>query len=167
MGGMCSECFADFPVRKLTATQVHLMLDGKLFQYKRPKTYILDQMDLMDATMKKVIRSWDVPDQDYPIAISEDGKTLYLNVAFTKQDEVAGQWQPLKRGMKPKQEYPNSLFAISEHDIKFVEAKLILSKQTSEEITKHPIDPQNSYILFKRFRVGKKSFIVRFSAPCT
>lgn len=164
---MCSECFADFPVRKLTATQVHLMLDGKLFQYKRPKTYILDQMDLMDATMKKVIRSWDVPDQDYPIAISEDGKTLYLNVAFTKQDEVAGQWQPLKRGKKPKQEYPNSLFAISEHVIKFVEAKPILSKQTSEEISKHSIDPKTPYKAFQRFRIGNRSFIVRFSAPCT
>ena len=117
--------------------------------------------------MTKVIRSWDVPDQDYPIAISEDGKTLYLNVAFTKNDEIAGQGLSWEKGKNPKQGYPNSLFAISANEIKFVEAKPILSQQSSEILPQHPIDQNNSYILFKRFRIGKKSFIVRFSAPCT
>ena len=117
--------------------------------------------------MKKVIRSWDVPTQDFPIAISEDGKTLYLNVSFTKQDEIAGHWQSWESGKKPKQEFPYCLFAISANEIKFVEAKPVLSKQKIEEITNHPKDPNNAYEAFRRFRIGKKSFIVRYSGPCT
>lgn len=62
MGGMCSECFAEFPVRKLVKSELHLMIGGKLYPFKRPKNFNLDQMDLMDTTMTKVIRSWDVPD---------------------------------------------------------------------------------------------------------
>lgn len=165
-GGMCSECFANFPIHKLTVTRLDLLVGGKVYQFKRPKEFTLDQMDLMDATMKKVIRSWEVPDQDVPDAISEDGKTLYLKSDFTNYDKYPGFAPFSKSGKKPKQKYPYSLIALSGNGLKFVEAKPILTKQKSEDILNHPIDPNNSYQSFRRFRVGTKSFIVRYSSPC-
>ena len=82
--------------------------------------------------MKKVIRSWDVPTQDYPSAISEDGKTLFLRVGFTEKDRERGIKVTSTIGKKMKQEFPYSLLAISANEIKFVEAKPILTQQTSE-----------------------------------
>ncbi len=138
-----------------------------MYQFKRPKQFVLDKMDLMDATMKKVIRSWEVPTQDFPVALSEDGKILYFSVDFTEADSAAGRWQLWREGEKPKQEYPSTLLAISAEGIKFVVAKPILARQKSEELKKHLKDPKNDYLMFRQFRVGNKSYIIRYSAPCT
>jgi hypothetical protein len=161
-GGACGECFADFPVRKLISSEVHLQLNGMVQKFMRPKEFILDQMDLMDSTMKKVIRSWDVPTQDLPAAISEDGKILYLNPDFTNHNKYAGYSQLSKSGKKRQQEFPYCLLAISVDGLKFVEAKPILIKQRIEEISR-----QNDYVAFRRFRLGKKNLIVRYTSPCT
>ena len=162
ISGACGECFAEFPVRKLSSSEIHLLLNGKVQKFTRPKEFTLDQMDLMDSTMKKVIRSWDVPTQDLPAAISEDGKILYLDPAFTNDNKYAG-YSPLsKSGKKRQQEFPYFLLAISVDGLKFVEAKPILIKQRIEEISR-----QNDYVAFRRFRLGKKNLIVRYTSPCT
>ena len=163
----CGECFTEFPVHKLSATEIHTLVGGKMYHFKRPKQFVLDKMDLMDATMKKVIRSWEIPVQSFPTAISEDGKTLYLGTDFTEADAAAGRWHLWKEGEKPKQEYPSALLAFSSEGMRFVVAKPILARQKSEEIKKHPKDPKNDYLMFRRFRVATKSYIIRYSAPCT
>ena len=154
-------------MHKLTATEIHTLVGGQMYQFKRPKQFVLDKMDLMDATMKKVIRSWEIPNQDFPAAISEDGKTLYLGADFTEADSEAGRWHLWKEGEKPKQEYPSALLAFSSEGMRFVVAKPILARQKSEEINKHPKNSKNSYLSFRRFRVGNKGYIIRYSAPCT
>ena len=36
-----------------------------------------------------------------------------------------------------------------------------------KEIEDHPTDPKNAYLTFIRFSAGDKTYIIRFSAPCT
>jgi hypothetical protein len=41
----------------------------------------LEEIELVDETMKRVIRKWEVPNETYPLGISADGRTLYLREA--------------------------------------------------------------------------------------
>jgi hypothetical protein len=41
----------------------------------------LEEIELVDETMKRVIRKWEVPNETYPVGISADGRTLYLREA--------------------------------------------------------------------------------------
>jgi hypothetical protein len=47
----------------------------------------LEEIELVDETMKRVIRKWEVPNETYPVGISADGRTLYLPVEFTEGDQ--------------------------------------------------------------------------------
>ena len=121
-------------------------------------------MELVDETMKRVIRKWETPDETFPIGISADGRTLYLPVEFTESDHDASMWLLWQQG---KKSYPSSVLAISPTGIRFEVAAKALAGQESEDILDFPKDPDNAYLGYKRFRVKGKTHIIRFSYPCT
>src|SRR6185503_20155669 len=72
-GGMCGECMSLVPNAQVTKTQMVLVADGKRYRVQRPAAFILDEVELVDAGMKKVQRTWQLPFQTIPVGISPDG----------------------------------------------------------------------------------------------
>jgi hypothetical protein len=64
------------------------VLDGKKYLLKRPVEFRLEEIELVDETMKRVIRKWEVPNETFPIGVSADGRILYLPVEFTESDRT-------------------------------------------------------------------------------
>jgi hypothetical protein len=163
-GGPCADCYALIPTLSFSAQNILAVLDGKKYSLKRPAEFRLEEMELVDEMMKRVIRKWEVPNEDFPIGVSVDGRTLYLPVEFTESDHDAGIWLPWKNG---KKSYPSSVLAISPTGIRFEVAAKALAGREDPEILDFPEDPNNAYLAYWRFRVKGKTFIIRFSGPCT
>jgi hypothetical protein len=152
------------PAINVTSQNIFAVLDGKKYLLKRPAEFRLEEMELVDDTMKTVIRKWEVTDETFPIGISADGRTLYLPVEFTESDHDANMWLLWKEG---KKSHPSSVLAISPTGIRFEVAAKALAGQESEDILDFPKDPDNAYLMYKRFRVKGKTYIIRYSGPCT
>lgn len=172
--GPCTYCFTLIPAINVTSQNILAVLDGKKYLLKRPADFPLSQADLVDETMKRAIRKWEIPSQTYLIGISADGRTLYLPVEFTESDLDANiMWLQGKQG---KKRYPTSVLAISPAGIRFeLAAKALVADQESEEILGQecedildfPEDTKGDYSACRRFRVKGKTYIVRYSGPCT
>jgi hypothetical protein len=86
----------------------------------------LEEIELVDETMKRVTRKWEVPNETYPVGISADGRTLYLPVEFTEGDQDANMWLLWRHG---KKSYPSSVLAISPTGSRFEGAAKALVDQ--------------------------------------
>lgn len=161
--GLCDENFAHLSVINVTSQNILAVLDGEKYLLKRPAGFLLEEMELVDETMKRVIRKWEVPTQTWPIGISADGRTLYLSIEFTKNDLDGNGWWVWKQGKKG---YPTSVLAVSPTGIRFEVAAKALAGQESE-IPDFPEDPNNGYLAYRRYRVKGETYIIRFSNPCT
>lgn len=146
--GLCGECTSMIPAVQVTRQEMFLIAEGRRYRVQRPASFILDEAELVDASMKKVLRTWQLPYQTFPLGISPDGSTLYLE--FWTQYQLDGVVLELSK---------NGAVAFRDRSkIKLIEGKLIED---------HPRDPNNAYLSFKRFDTGNKTYIIRFSAPCT
>lgn len=160
----CGEKYTYLPVINVTSQNILAVFDGKKYLLKRPADFPLEEMELVDETLKKVVRKWDVPTPTYPIGVSAGGQTLYIPIAFTESDRDANAWLLWKHG---KKSYPTSVLAVSPTGIRFEVAAKALTGQESEDILDFPKDPDNSYLAYRRFRVKGKTYIIRFVNPCT
>lgn len=146
--GMCGECEALIPSVQVNKQEMTLIAGGKRYRVRRPKPFILDEAKLVDATMKKVLRTWQLPYQTIPVGISSDGAKLYLDL-YTDY------------------ELDDLVLELSENGrLTFLdrrESQLIAGKLLED----HPKDPRNDYLSFIRFQAGDKTYIVRFWGPCT
>jgi hypothetical protein len=146
--GLCGECMSRVPAVQVTAKEMVLIADGKRYRVRRPSTFILDEAELVDAKMKKVLRKWQLPYQSIPIGISSDGAKLYLDFYTDyKLDDLVLELSE------------NGKLAFRDRG----EVQLVKGKWIED----HPKDPNNAYLSFIRFDTGDKTFIIRFSAPCT
>jgi hypothetical protein len=141
--GMCGECFFAFPSLGVTGREILLLLGGRQYRLRRPSLFRLDEMSLVDSSMKRVLRTWEVPYQSMPLGISADGTHLYIS---TELDRLALEIAPSGLSFK----------ATSQIEVR-----------DGKEVEKHPRDPGNAYLGFMRFRSGQRSYIIRYSAPCT
>ncbi len=171
--GPCTYCFTWIPAINVTSQNILAVLDGKKYLLKRPADFPLSQAELVDKTMKRGIRKWEMPSQDFPIGMSADGLTLYLPVEFTESDLDANMWLLWKEG---KKSYPSAVLAISPAGIRFeVSAKALGADQEPEEILGQecedildfPEDTKGDYSACRRFRIKGKTYIIRYSGPCT
>jgi hypothetical protein len=146
--GLCGECRSMVPAAQVTAREMVLVAEGKQHRVRRPKAFVLDQAELVDATMKKVSRTWQLPYQTVPLGISPEGTKLYLNfyTDYKLDDLVLELSENGKLAFRARGE------------VELIEGKFVED---------HPKDPNNAYLSFKRFDTGDKTFIIRFWAPCT
>jgi len=146
--GMCGECESLIPSVQVSKQEMTVIAGGKRHRARRPKSFILDEAELVDATMKKVLRTWQLPYQTIPVGISADGAKLYLDLytEYELDDLVLELSENGRLAFRDRRES------------QLIEGKLM------EE---HPNDPRNAYLSFMRFQTGDKTYIVRFSGPCT
>jgi len=162
--GPCSYCFALIPALSLSAQSILAVLDGKKYLLKRPVEFRLEEIELVDETMKRVIRKWEVPNETFPIGVSADGRTLYLPVEFTEGDQDANMWLLWRQG---KKSYPSSVLAISPTGIRFEVAAKALVDQNIEETRDIPASPDSDSLALKLVRVKGKTYVIRYPGVCT
>ena len=146
--GACGECFSQIPILQITQQEMVVVSEGKRYRLRRPADFGLDEAALVDETMKKVLRTWQLPYQTVPEGISADGTKIYLAL------------------------YPEQLNSIvlelSEDGKAQFKARSDVNLQGGgENIENHPKEPGNDYLMFMRFNVGGKKYIIKYSAPCT
>lgn len=146
--GACGECFSQIPILQVTQQEMVVVSEGKRYRLKRPADFSLDEAALVDETMKKVLRTWQLPYQTVPEGISADGTKLYLAIYEEQLDALV-----LELSEDGKAQFK----ARSDVDL----------QGEGERIENHPKEPGNDYLMFMRFNVGGKKYIIKYSAPCT
>jgi len=84
--GPCGECFVSIPVTRVTAKEIELVAGGKKYVVVRPNSFLLDEVDLVDQSMRKVLRTWHY--NGVPWSVSSDGTKLYFEIYF--ENGIAG-----------------------------------------------------------------------------
>lgn len=146
---LCGECGQSrLPSVQVTKKEMVLVAEGKRYRVRRPASFYLDEVELVDPTLKKVLRTWQQPYEAIPVGISRDGKKLYLDL-----------WTEYHLdGLVLELSETGTLAFRDRTEAQMVEGNLIED---------HPKDPNNAYLTFIRFDAGDKTYIIRFSAPCT
>jgi hypothetical protein len=148
--GLCGECFFRIACLNVTRRDLLMISKGRRYRLKRSKQMALDEMSLVDETMKRALRTWQVPYQSVPLGISQDATKLYLELRDEGERDV----------------FEKLALEISETGLR-IQARDEVNLKEGEGIEQHPIDPKNAYLSFMRFRIGDQSYIIRFSGPCT
>ena len=146
---LCGECDAQVPSLQVTKQEILLVAGGKRHRVRRPATFLLDEAELVDASMKRVLRTWQLPYQTVPIGISADGTRLYLEfyTQFPLEDlalEISG------RGV---------LAIRARADVGL--------RDEGEWLERLPKYAADTKLTFMRFKAGNKTYIVRSMSPCT
>ena len=137
--------YTEFPVAGVTSTLLTLIVDGEEINLTRPKKFAMDEIVLVDRSLKRKLRTWTVPMDRSPKGISQDGTKIYVSSyvddVFIEVD-ARGRLRFVAQGEEP----------------------MIV---TSTDLTRFPKEKDNDYLGFRRFRAGNKSYTVKFSHPCT
>jgi hypothetical protein len=137
--GSCGECLMTIPVTSVSKNEISLLASGKEYKVKRVPRFTLNEMVLMDKKMKRVLRRWETPYQDSPVGVSADGLNLYLESGI--------------EGL---------LLEVSESGLQFKAKSQVKLQGKGVSLDNHPVGPKNDSLYFMKFRVGKKSFIIRY-----
>jgi len=147
-GGMCGECFFDIPALRVTKTEMVVLAGGSWQRLRRPKEFVLDEAALVDKTLRRTLRTWQMPFQTVPSGISSDGSKLYVE---------------FYEGMGPNE----LLLELSGDGTLKFRARKEVNLGKGESIEDLPKDPNNAYLSYMRYKTGGKTYIVKFSGPCT
>ena len=147
--GLCSECDFAIPLLRVTKRQMLVVSDSRQYSVKRPAEFFLKEISLVDRSMKKIIRTWEVPLDSEVAGVSEDGRNLYLKLYNGYEGDLDNK----------------VVLEVSGSTIRFRAGSQVA--QEGEFVKGHPADPSDSYLAFKRFRVGLKQHIIRYHMPCT
>lgn len=137
--------YTEFPIAGATASLLTLVVDGREFNVTRPKKFGMDEVTLVDSSLKRTLRKWVVPMDSSPIAISQDGTKIYVNSAVDDvfiEVDARGRLSFVAKG-----------------------AELMIVK--NNDLTRFPREKDNDYLGYRRFKSGNKSYTVKFSHPCT
>jgi hypothetical protein len=145
---LCGECWSSIPILDVTGKKMVLLAGGNRYRVKRPAPFVLDEVHLVDATLKKVLRTWQLPYQAVPVGVSADGAKLYVD--FYKGNSL-----------------DDLVLEVSENGPPQFRERAVIKSSEGKTIDNHPKDPSNAYLSFITFRVGEKTYHLKFTAPCT
>ena len=137
-------CWLNLPVTKAGKSVLNIVADKSVLSVQTPKDLIIEDVELVDISLRKIVRKWLVPQGGGPDAISTDGLKLYFETGI------------------------DALYIEITEDgsLQFVpkSSLTIISKHT--DLKKFPHDPNNAYLSFRKFSNGKRLLIVKFSEVC-
>ena len=148
--GLCGECDFSIPLLRVTKRQLLAVSDGKQYLLRRPPGFFLKEINLVDSSMKRTLRTWEVPLDSDLAGISEDGTRIYVELYNNYTQDL----------------FNKLVVEVSGSTIRF-RARSEVAARDGELVPNHPKDPGNGYLTFKRFRIGNKQYIIRYDFPCT
>lgn len=147
-GGLCGECWTSIPLVQITSREMTLIAEGERYRVRRPPSFYLEDVQLVDETLKKVLRTWQLPYQAVPVGISADGTKLYID---------------LYDGLG----LDASVLELSSNGPPQFRDRAVIKSSEPKLIENHPKDPNNAYLSFTSLRLGEKVYRLKFWAPCT
>jgi hypothetical protein len=145
---LCGECWTSIPLFQITNKEMTLLAEGERYRVRRPSSFYLDDVQLVDETLKKVLRTWQLPYQAMPTGISADGTKLYID---------------FYNGLG----LDNLVLELPEIGPPQFRDRAVIKSSEPKLLENYPKDPDNSYLTFTSMRVGEKVYRLKFSAPCT
>jgi hypothetical protein len=148
---LCGECAFYIPLLRATKRQLLVVSDGKQYSLRRPPGFFLKEISLLDRSMKKTVRTWEVPLDTELAGISEDGTRIYVELYnnYNSEDLIN-----------------KMVIEVSRSTMRF-QARSQVAARDGEFVMNQQTDRVDSYLAFKRFRVGNKQYIIRYDLPCT
>lgn len=147
---LCGECAFHIPLLRVTKRQLLVVSDGKQYLVRRPPGFFLKEISLVDSSMKRTIRTWEVPLDSDLAGISEDGTRIYLDLYNNYTEDL----------------FNKVVVEVSGSTIRF-RARSEVAARDGESVKDYPTDPRDAYLTFKRFRIGNRQYIIRYHFPCT
>lgn len=150
-GGTCGECFFAVPALRVSETEMLVVAaGGRRFRLARPPGFLLDEVSLVDETLRRSRRTWQLPYQATPLGLSPDRARLYLPLP-----NFEGEAWDEKLAVE-----------ISDAGVRFV-PRAGLNLPEGEPVADSPAGPQDAHQSFMRFGTGGQSYVLRSSGPCT
>lgn len=147
-GGMCGECFFEIPALRVTKTEMVVLADGGWRRLRRPKEFALDEAALVDESLRLTLRTWQMPFQTIPSGVSADGSKLYVEFHTDRGPE-------------------GLLLELSDDGTLKFRARRDVPLSEGEWVKNFPKDPKNDYLSYVRFKTGGKTYVIKFTGPCT
>ncbi len=172
MEGPCGERMTLIPAARVTDREIELVVNSRHRRVKRPSTFALEWMQLVDEQTKKPLRTWELPFDAQPLGVSPDGSTLFFLPNFNiYSSEQNTSWRlgvaamPRAAGLQLLGRPWHLILATSDRGVQFANAYGLIEQESSETLEDQ--DPDLPYVGYERFHVGDKTFLVRFQWPCT
>jgi hypothetical protein len=144
----------NIPLSSITDEEMTIISGGKRFEVKRPKEFNLEEFVLVDSNLKNTIRKWKTPIDATPVGISEDGKKIYFSSWEFDQD--------------PENGYKESVLSLAVEVSEEGALKLVdLNTIKSGKGINIGYDKEFTEIIYNKYKIEGKEFIIKFSAPCT
>ncbi|HEX8736044.1 MAG TPA: hypothetical protein VF721_12025 [Pyrinomonadaceae bacterium] len=146
-GAPCG-CSIDLPVLQIRENQWTTVADGKPIVLKRPKDFYFIEVEMLDKTFKKTVKTFYKPIDNSVVGISADGTKIYTELAYDADVDVmleisdTGTFQIVPRRL------PN----IIKKTIELTEAQTRQREETSD---------------IHHFKAKNKSYFLLYDAPCT
>ena len=145
----CGECYFAVPALRVTRAEMIVVAGGRRYRLARPDAFLVGEASLMDDSLKRVRRAWQLPYQAEVLGLSADRARLYLPLPdfddVTWDDKLA--------------------LALSDAGVKFVPRSRL--RLPSRERLTSPAEIAESDATFVRFGAGEHSYVIRINAPCT
>lgn len=145
-------CTFEMPVLKINNKEMHVIVNKQVYPLKRPKEFAAEEFVLVDESLKKTIRKWSTPIDATPFGISADGTKVYYEFDF---DDGTSENSLQVQDLVVEIAEDGTLRFVPEEDSRIIKGK---------ELDGYPRTGEISY---RRYNVGDKSYIVKFSYPCT
>jgi hypothetical protein len=136
-------CWLDLPVRKAFKDRLEVITDKGAVEIGT-KDLLVETVQLMDASLRRLTREWMVSDGGAPVGISIDGKKIYMDAG------VQGLF----------------LETADDGNLRFVPRTSPDIITAHVDLKRFPKDPDNDYAGFRRFTKGKVVYNVKFSHIC-
>ncbi|HEY9286117.1 MAG TPA: hypothetical protein VIP46_21885, partial [Pyrinomonadaceae bacterium] len=145
----CGECYLAVPALRVTRAEMIVVAGGRRHRLVRPGAFLSGEASLMDDSLRRARRAWQLPYQADVLGLSADRARLYLPLPdfgdVGWDDKLA--------------------LELSDAGFRFVpRARLRLPAR--ERLTAPP-ETAESDATFVRFGAGEQAYVVRINAPCT
>lgn len=145
----CGECYLAVPALRVTRAEMLVVAGGRRHRLVRPGAFLSGEASLMDDSLRRVRRAWQLPYQADVLGLSADRARLYLPLPpfddETWDDKLA--------------------LELSDAGVRFVPRDLL--KLPKREALTSPAEIAESDASFIRFTSGGRSYVIRVTAPCT
>jgi hypothetical protein len=138
-------CWLELPLTKASDRYLEVVTNKGVVQIGTENKFLVETVELVDPTLKKMLRKWLVFHGGEPAGISLDGKSVYMDLEI---EEILVE-------------------TAADGTLRFVPSS------SPDIITKHvdlktfPKDPENDYLGFRQFTKGKLKYTIKFSHVCT
>jgi hypothetical protein len=146
----CDYCIFEMPAFLVTEKEMVLLVEDKKVRFHRPENFGLDEVELVDKSLKKTIKKWQMPGDNVPVGISRDGTKIYVETGY---DDYLIEEIVLEISDKGTFQF------VSRKDPKII--------GNGKQLENFPKDPNDDYLGFISFKSGKMNYIIKLSYPCT